>query len=64
MRFKAWEIFSGINCDDNISSFESTVMILSAVRNHLGNHNPRVTAKVQYYDLSIVSLQSQDILDH
>ena len=31
MRFKAWEIFSGINCDDNISSFESTVMILSAV---------------------------------
>ena len=46
MRFKAWEIFSGINYDDNISSFESTVMILSAVRNHLWNHNPRFTAKV------------------
>ena len=46
MRFKAWEIFSGINCVDNISSVESTVMILSAVKNHLENHNPRLTAKV------------------
>ena len=37
MRFKAWKIFSGINCDDNSSSFKSTVMILSTVRNHLQN---------------------------
>ena len=30
MKFKAWEIFSGINCVDNISSVESTVMIVSS----------------------------------
>jgi len=46
MILKAWEMFSGIICDDNISSFESTVMISSTVRNHLWNHNVRVTAKV------------------
>ena len=46
MRFKAWKIFSGINCDDRSGSFESSVMILSTVSNHPWNHNPRVTAKV------------------
>ena len=46
MSFKAWEIFSGINYDDNIRSFESSVMILPTVRNHLWNHNSRLTAKV------------------
>ena len=46
MRLKAWKIFSGINCDDSSGSFESSVMILSTVSNHLWNHNPRVTAKV------------------
>ena len=39
MRFKACEILSGINCDDNISPLESTVVILTTVGNHLGNHN-------------------------